>query len=184
MNNTISVHGKSTESPKIDSGKDAMKQWLFDYRLLSKEIANEMERLDSLENRLYGMSSPSFNGMPHSSSPVYDKMTDMIQRKENLEDKIQGLITRKNTEGQEIEAMSESLRNPDERAVILMRYIDLEEWEDVQFMLYGSRSDYEEKFDNYRQRMFRLHSAAIEKLAELSKDMKQHKMIQNDSECN
>ena len=161
--NPAIVLGQSEDIAK----QKAMKDRLCEYRSLNKEIDNEIERLERMEDRLYSLGSPTLGDMPKSKSSVYDKMADRVARKVDLEATIKELISYRDSERVAIEGMVRRLRNADERAVIRMRYLDLEEWEDILYMLFGGKEDYDDKYDNYKQRMFRLHSAAIEGLAEL-----------------
>ena len=145
----------------------AMKKRLCEYRSLNKQIDNEIERLERMEDKLYSLGSPTMSDMPKSKNSVYDKMADRVARKVDLEATIKELISYRNSERITIEGMVRRLRNADERAVIRMRYLDLEEWEDILYMLFGSKKDYDDKYDNYKQRMFRLHSAAISDMSVL-----------------
>lgn len=164
--NPAIVLGQSGDTAKQKSAL-VMKDRLCEYRSLNKEIDNEIERLERMEDKLYSLGSPALSNMPKSKSSVYDKIADRVAMKVDLEATIKELISYRDSERIAIEVMVRRLRNADERAVIRMRYLDLEEWDDILYMMFGDKKDYNEKYDNYKQRMFRLHSAAIEELAEL-----------------
>lgn len=156
-----------TNAPTDTNGADAMKTRLQDYRNLNREIENQIERLERLEEKMYSPSSPNLSGMPKAPSGVRDKFADSVARKIELEKKIRILISQRDDERKDIEVLTSRLRNPDERAVICMRYIDSEEWDDIIEMLFGVSKEIDDDYDNYKQRIFRLHSSAILKMAQI-----------------
>lgn len=166
------------ENPQIVQGQseditqkemfEAMRKRLAAYRTLNEEIDNEIERLDRMQMKATSVSSPNLSGMPKAPSPVYDRMADTVARIVDLETEIKELVRQRDDERKSIEALVKLLDKAGERAIIRSRYIDLEEWEDVQFVLFGNKSDFDDKYDDYKQRMFRWHRAAISNLAALS----------------
>lgn len=154
-------------APADTNGTEAMKTRLLEYRDLNREIENQIERLERLEEKMYSPSSPNLSGMPKAPSSVRDKFTDDIVRKDELEKKIRKLISLRDRERKAIEGLAGRLRNPDERAVICMRYIDSEEWDDIIAMLFGVSKESDDDYDNYKQRIFRLHSSAISKMTQI-----------------
>lgn len=152
-------------APTDTNGVDAMKTRLQEFRDLNREIENQIERLERLETKMSSPSSPNLSGMPKTPSSVRDKFVDDIARKDELEAKIRELISLRDREQKEIESLAGKLRKPDERAVICMRYIDSEGWDDIITMLFGVSKDSDDDYDNYKQRAFRLHSSAIIKMA-------------------
>ena len=67
-----------------------------------------------------------------------------------------------------LEALIRRLPNADRRLVLRLRYLDSEEWEDVLFIAYGGKPDFNEKYDNYKQRVFRHHKQALAELEAIS----------------
>ena len=163
------------DSPRLvpiqsEGKKDAayeMRERLYEYRSMNEEIDSQIERLERLEAKLIGVGSPVLSDMPKASNTVYDRLTDNIAKKDELERDIKELIAERDSERRELESIIRRLRKSGEKAVIRMRYIDAEDWNDILDMLFGSKDDFEEKYDNYKQRMFRLHSAAISNMAAL-----------------
>ena len=168
---------RKAESPKIVIGQsedteqrymfEAMRKRLADYRTLNEEIDNEIERLERLEDRASSASSPNLSGMPKAPSSTQDRMAYMVAQIGDLRTEIEELVKERETERKAIEAIVKKLDKACERAVIRSRYLDLEEWEDVQFVLFGSKADFDDKYDDYRQRMFRWHRSAICNLANI-----------------
>ncbi len=161
------VHGQSADAPD-KLAVDAMKDRLRDYRSMNKEIENQIERLERMEMKISSIGSPTISDMPKSQGTAYDRMADNVARKIDFENEIKELISERDSERRSLESLIRQLKKPDERAVIRMRYLDTEEWEDILMMIFGGQRDFNGKYDNYKQRMFRLHSAAINKLAALS----------------
>lgn len=153
-------------APTDTNSVEIMKTRLQEYRNLNREIENQIERLERLEIKMYSPSSPNLSGMPKAPSGAKDKFADNIARKDELETKIRALISQRDKERKEIENLTGKLRNPDERAVICMRYIDSEDWDDIIAMLFGVSKDSDDDYDNYKQRTFRLHSSAILKMTQ------------------
>lgn len=153
-------------APTDTNSAEIMKTRLQEYRNLNREIENQIERLERLETKMYSPSSPNLSGMPKAPSGVKDKFADNIARKNELESKVRRLISQRDIERKKIENLTGKLRNPDERAVICMRYIDSEEWDDIIAMLFGVSKDLDDDYDNYKQRAFRLHSSAILKMTQ------------------
>lgn len=161
------VHGQSVGTMEKDEF-EAMKERLRDYRSMNKEIENQIERLERMEMRITGIGSPTLSDMPKNPSTVYDRMADSVARKVDFENEIKELIAERDSERRSLESLIRQLKKPDERAVIRMRYLDIEDWEDILMMIFGGQRDFNDKYDNYKQRMFRLHSAAISNMAALS----------------
>lgn len=154
-------------APADMNGAEAMKRRLVEYRDMNREIENQIERLERLEEKMYSPSSPNLSGMPKAPSSVRDNFVDDIARKDELEKKIRKLISLRDSERKAIEGLTGKLRNPDERAVVCMRYIDSEEWDDIIAMLFGVSKESDDDYDNYKQRMFRLHRSAMSKMAQI-----------------
>ena len=161
------VRGQSEDTEQKEMF-DSMRKRLAAYRTLNEEIDNEIERLDRMQDRASSVSSPNLSGMPKAPSPVYDRMAEMVARIVDLRTEIEDLIRERDEERKAIEALVKRLDKAGERAVIRSRYLDLEEWEDVQFVLFGNKADFDDRYDDYKQRMFRWHRSAITNLASLS----------------
>lgn len=148
-----------------DEGKrydvQSVKDRLTDFRNMNREIDNEIERLDRLQSKMYSVGSPQITDMPRSSSPSNDKMTSIVARKMELEEKIKEMIRSQEEERKKLEDIINRIKKPDERAVIRMRYLDIEDWSDVCFTLYGGNDRYEEKEQSYMRRLMLVHGRAL-----------------------
>ena len=145
---------------------NAMRNRLIAYRRLNEEIDYQLERLDRLQTRASSIGGNHLSGMPKAPSGPYDKIADSVARIVDLENEIKDLVRKRDEERRAIEMLALTLKNPSERAVIRSRYLDLEEWDDVQFVLFGSNEDYDSNFDDYKQKMYRWHRTAIRNMSQ------------------
>ena len=53
------------------------------------------------------------------------------------------------------------------RTVLQGRYLDTMAWQDVAYLVFGDRTDYSDKFDSFQRRVFNIHKAALEDLAQV-----------------
>lgn len=138
------------------------------YKDLNREIELQIERLERMEDKAAAPSSPNLSGMPKSSSPQQDRLASDVSKIVDLKTEIQKLMERRDTERKLLDGLISRLQNPDKKTVLRLRYIDAEEWEDVLFVVFGGKEDFSEKYDNYKQRIFRYHKAALEELENIS----------------
>lgn len=136
------------------------------YRDLNREIDLQIERLEQMEAKAGSPSTPNLSGMPKGSSFQHDRIAD-------LRSEIDSLIAERDAEQKALEALIRRLPNADRRLVLRLRYLDSEEWEDVLFIAYGGKPDFNEKYDNYKQRVFRHHKQALIELEAISENEKE-----------
>lgn len=149
---------------------DAAREMLDDYVIAEEDIDREIERLEYLTSKMTGISAQVMNGMPRSSSMSTDRMADMLGRKEELEASIRAAVDKQAKKRKEIEEIIRHLKNTEERAVIRLRYLDRTEWDEVLEIMFGGKSDFNDRFETYRRRMYRVHGTA---LVNMEKYMKQ-----------
>ena len=125
------------------------------YRDLNREIDLQIERLEQMEAKVGSPSTPNLSGMPKGSSFQHDRIADTVARIADLLSEIDSLIAERDAEQKALEALIRRLPNADRRLVLRLRYLDSEDWEDVLFIAYGGKPDFNEKYDNYKQRVFR-----------------------------
>ena len=133
------------------------------YRDMNREIDLQIERLEQLEAKAGSPSTPNLSGMPKGSSFQHDRIAD-------LRSEIDSLIAERDAEQKALEALIRRLPNADRRLVLRLRYLDSEDWEDVLFIAYGGKPDFNEKYDNYKQRVFRHHKQALTELEAISEN--------------
>lgn len=144
-----------------------MKNRLQQFQSLNREIDNSIERLEMLQMKAVSPSSMNLTGTPKKSPSIGDALSYKTSYIVDLENEIKQMIERRDQEERFIESLVKKLDKPDERFVIRLRYLDGEEWNDVIMLLFGNKPDYDINYDNYKQRVYRLHRSAIDKLSAL-----------------
>ena len=144
---------------------EAVKQRLTEYLENERDIDNQIERLEHLNARMVGVGAQVLTDMPKSPSVTNDRMAELLGQKEELELAIRAAVTEQSRERQRIEAILKHLRNPDERAVIRMRYFDRSSWPEVRDMMFGHKADFGEKEETYLRRTHRVHGSALVNMA-------------------
>ena len=87
-----------------------------------------------------------------------------------LEEQIDRLKAEEKQERNAIEGLILQLSDPDERAVIRLRYFDRADWESTCGVLFGDRRDYVERIDSYQNRTYKAHGRALLRMAEILKE--------------
>lgn len=144
---------------------DAIKKRLEDYAAYQRKIDNQIERLETLAATMGSPSTPNLSGLPSGGGDGTSKTERQILKKMELEDKIRAMIQQERQWRTELEALIETMKNPDEQTVIEMRYFDRMKWWSICSVLYSGEADYEEKADKYLKRTFKLHGSALQALA-------------------
>ncbi|MGI1659405.1 MAG: hypothetical protein ACRKFN_10535 [Desulfitobacterium sp.] len=140
------------------------KERLQDYANLIREIDNQIERLELMEEKMTAPASPKLDGMPRSGSSTFDRMTLELAKKEELEKGIKRLIQKERDEAADIQEATKLLKKADERQVILLRYIDGLQWPEICEALYGQEKDYEERAEALMRKTFRVHGFALKNM--------------------
>lgn len=148
---------------------EEVKTWLLRYQNGERTIDNLIERFETLETRLQTVSSPQLGGLPRGT-PAHDRMGMLIAQKQELEEKIRSMIREQTDRRHEIEKHIDCLQKADEKGVLLMRYIDGEQWKDISMMLFGAKADYLDREESYLRRTTKLHSRALQNLAKIMKE--------------
>lgn len=149
-----------------------IKERLSDYTAMLRDIDNQIQRLERMEATMTSPKAQRLDGMPHCGSPIGDRMAEIIGRKQELEDVIREKIAAERREHTLLAAMVDRMAKPDDRLVIQLRYFDRADWRNIAAALFGERDDYEEKFDAYMRRTWRIHGSALVELAKLNDDIR------------
>lgn len=144
---------------------EAVKSRLQEYVENERDIDNQIERLEHLIARLEGLGAQVLTDMPKAPSAVNDRMAELIGQKEELEEEIRASVCEQSRERKRIEEILKHMKNPDERAVIQMKYLDRSSWIEVRDMMFGSKADFEGKEDTYLRRTHRIHGSALVNIA-------------------
>ena len=122
-----------------------IKERLGKYTRLLREIDNQYERLGRMEISMAAPPGPDMTGMPRGSAE---------EREERAA----------------LEAMIRQVENPDERAVLRLRYFDRADWDGICAVLFSDRQDYLERIDSYQNRTYKAHGRALLRMAEILKE--------------
>lgn len=142
-----------------------IKDRLAAYTAMLRDIDNQLERLDRMEMTMASPPGLDLTGMPRGSGTPSDRTGMMVERKMELEEQIDWLKAEEKQERNAIEGLILQLSDPDERAVIRLRYFDRADWESTCGVLFGDRRDYVDKVDAYQNRTYKIHGRALLNLA-------------------
>ena len=135
------------------------------YTAMLRDIDNQLERLDRMEMTMASPPGPDLTGMPRGSGTPSDRTGMMVEGKMELEEQIDRLKAEEKQERNAIEGLILQLSDPDERAVIRLRYFDRADWESTCGVLFGDRRDYVDRVDAYQNRTYKIHGRALLNLA-------------------
>lgn len=147
-----------------------IKERLGKYTRLLREIDNQYERLGRMEISMAAPPGPDMTGMPRGSGTPSDRTGMMVLRKLELEEQIKERLTEEREERAALEAMIRQVENPDERAVMRLRYFDRADWDGICAVLFSDRQDYLERIDSYQNRTYKAHGRALLRMAEILKE--------------
>lgn len=116
------------------------------YTRLLREIENQEERLE-----LMRLETPG------------GKLTEA--KKARLREALDANLAEEQRQNAELENLLKMLDDPDERAVIRLRYFDRRDWESVTAAIYGASVGYCDDPASYKNRVYKLHGNALLKLA-------------------
>ena len=139
----------------------AVKDRLTAYRESDRDIENQTELLEKLIARLEGVGAQEITDMPKAPSQSYDRMSDLVSQKIELEEMIGEDIAALREERKYFEKILRKLKKADERAVIRFRYFMRMNWSDVTEALFGAKTDFLDKEDSYNRRVTQLHCQAL-----------------------
>ena len=152
---------KTTKRRGRRRGESVAKKRLTEYVQLNREIEILRERITKLEDKMYNVGSPVLSDMPKSTTVEGDRIGKMVALHEELLERYERLKARSDSENRWIKEAVADIRDPDERAVIEIRYIDGEKWEKVNEILFGGNEDYTDKLESYTRRCHKLHGRAL-----------------------
>ena len=110
--------------------------------------------------------SPNYSGMPGGGKSELNETEAAVQRKLEIEKKIEKKQAEIDKDWAELEPLIEQLK-PMETLVMNLRYYYGGEWKDVCKSIYGRRKDYEWEIDRYMHNVFLTHGRALATLAKL-----------------
>ena len=142
-----------------------IKTKLRSYGNLQRKIEHQITRLENLMDTIDSLPATNYSGMPSAPHDGTSKAERYVEKKDELERKIRKMVKEEKQLKEELEELIALLSDPDEQAILEIRYIDCFEWEDVNFALYGAEKDFVEKQEHYMKRTVRIHGVALQRLA-------------------
>lgn len=149
---------------------EAVKNWLWKLREVVVDAELTEERLDGLRSRAEDPRGSNLDGMPHAGSFAEDKIGALVAQIEELTAENARLWKRVGELRREREAAIRRIEGrgyAELRAVLRLRYIDGENWNDLCFVLYGGKEDFSEREDSYLRRAYKLHGKALYELTQI-----------------
>jgi hypothetical protein len=140
------------------------KKYLKEYSQLLEEIEGEQERLETIIQKMSGSSIGIGDGMPHGNVKEKDMMALQIDKKDSIEKRLEVLYQEEKEKREYIESQLLKVKDPQERRIIRLHYIDRMEWIEVRSTMFGKRKDYYEEEEKYERLIFRIHGNVLEKL--------------------
>ena len=146
------------------SQREMIKDWLEAYRNDEAEIDESLEKLRMLRAHMMSVGAQELSDMPRPPSISGDRMTEYVIRVEALEAKIDQKFLEHDRDRMAIADLLKKIE-PEERYVIWNRYLFGMEWRDVLNRVYQKQTDFEDKIETYRRRMYRAHEKALDDMA-------------------
>ena len=123
-----------------------IKDRLKNYTRLLQEIENEEERLELMKLETPG-----------------GRLTEA--KRARLESELETMLGEEKEQHAALECLVSRLDDPDERAVIRLRYFDQREWDSIVNAIYGARVGLCENPEKFKRRAQKLHGHALLDLA-------------------
>lgn len=152
------------------SETDGVKCWLQELRAAITDAEFEEERLAALQSWAESARTASLSGLPRAAGETVDRVGVIVAQIEELTAENARLWHKVGELRREREMAIAQIHGhgwPEKRAVLRLRYIDLETWNDLTFALFGSKKDYGEREDSYLRRAYKLHGKALYELAQI-----------------
>ncbi len=152
---------------------DAVKEKLQNYATLRRRLENKIERLVYLESIISSPSRPNLSGLPGGDGSDSSKVERQATKKDEIEREIQEMQQEERNERKELESLIKRIKNPDEQAVVEMRYLDNAKWWNICAALFGDMDDYDKHEQRYLKRTFKIHGSALLSLAKICAEYNQ-----------
>lgn len=161
---------KGAEGGGTLSATDQVKEWLSRYAVAAREVALLRARADAIRDRAASPAAPTLDGMPRAPGFEGDKLGGIIGAADALDceatEKEQDVAALYNEIDEAIRKIG-GKHGVERRTVLQCRYLDTMAWQDVAYLVFGDRTDYSDKFDSFQRRVFNIHKAALEDLAQV-----------------
>lgn len=140
------------------------------YADAAREIRYLRERADAIRTRAASPASSKLDGMPRSPGFAGDRfgeaigIADALDREANEKEQVAAALYG------EIDGAIRKIDGKygvERRLVLQCRYLDGQAWSGVTYLLFGDRIDFTDKEDSFQRRVFNIHKAALQDLAQV-----------------
>lgn len=148
---------------------ETLTSWLESYQERQRDFEATCERLERLEARLTSPRSAALTSLPGAAAPDPDRLTVPLAELQEMREATAEQAADLRDLRYRIEGAVRLIDGPgwpNQRAVLRMRYLDGERWEDVCFMLFWRDPDFQTKQDSYVRRVYKIRKAALRELAQ------------------
>jgi len=142
----------------------AVRARLEAYRDKDKGLEHLEEQIAHIDARLEGLGAVNITDMPRTPSPAHDRMSDLINQKDELIAELKEDVEYLESERRYFNKIFRKMKS-DHRSVLRFRYIQGLKWSDVAEAMYGARIDFNDKEESYRHRVLMMHEAALSSMA-------------------
>lgn len=141
------------------------RQRFYNYRELVKSINMQSDRLKEFIAKMDNPGTVKFSDIPKNHVINPDKIPHQVNTKISLENELKKMQIKKESEFKILSSAVWKLKKTEHIYILLLRYIDMYSWEDINKFLHSRHEDFEiEKNGKYERRMFRLHKTALNKI--------------------
>lgn len=151
---------------------DKIKKYLGEYAGLKKEVEKSLDRIARAKSNTQIPAMRESDGSQHQSGSG-DRFEKSVIRFMDAKERLYPVIEEKVAHMRRIEAAIEEMRDPFEREVLRLRYLDadygrLVPWKDVAMSLYGDDDE------NQKQATYRLHGRALQSLGRVLEEHEEY----------
>lgn len=146
---------------------DSAKAWLRRYSVAARDLDLQKERLAAAEARAYHPRNAALTGMPGGGGNPVDTVGRSAANLEKMRNRVATAREAAETIYSEIDAAIQQIGGKGwerERALLELRYLDDEPWEEVNRMFFGRKPDFELREDSFLRSVFYIHVGAVEKI--------------------
>ena len=148
---------------------DGTKAWLRRFGELQRDADRLWDRLDELRARVESARTAHLDGLPHGSRGDADRFGGIVVELEETEAEATEAQVAATSARREISAAIRQIHGPrwaDRREILRLRYLNCMKWEDCAERMFGDSQDFWDRQDAYLRRAYKLHSQALEALAQ------------------
>ena len=149
---------------------DDVKAWLRRYADLLREVELLRARADAIRSRATSPPTSALDGLPRSPGFEGDRLGGVIGTADVIERQVAEKEAQAAEIYQEIDAVIGQIKGKhaaERKFPLQCRYLDLMDWPDVIFLLFGDKDDFGDREDSFTRRAYSIHKAALQDIGEI-----------------